>query len=58
MKTDKVNLRSIGDKTGNIIGHARLGERLRVTDYGNQWTCVVTPEGKRGYIMTEYLEFQ
>ena len=58
VKTDKVNLRSIGDKTGNIIGHARLGERLRVTDYGNQWTCVVTPEGKRGYIMTEYLEFQ
>ena len=58
VKTDKVNLRSIGDKTGNIIGHVRLGERLRVTDYGNQWTCVVTPEGKRGYIMTEYLDFQ
>ena len=55
--TDKVNLRSIGDKTGDIIGRVRLGELLRVTDYGNQWTCVVTGEGKRGYIMTEYLDF-
>ncbi|MBQ8094617.1 MAG: hypothetical protein IJ242_13750 [Clostridia bacterium] len=56
--TDKVNLRSIADKTGDIIGRVRLGEILRITDYGNQWTCVVTPEGKRGYIMTEYLDFE
>lgn len=57
-KTDKVNLRSVGDKTGDIIGRVRLGEILRVADYGTQWTCVVTPDGKRGYIMTEYLNFQ
>lgn len=57
VRTDKVNLRSDPDKTGDIIGRVRLGELLRVTDYGNQWTCVVTGEGKRGYIMTEYLDF-
>ena len=40
------------------IGGARLGERLRVADYGVDWTCVVTPDGKRGYMMTSYLEFE
>ena len=28
-----------------------------VTDYGNKWTGVVLPNGKRGYMMTEYLQF-
>lgn len=59
VNTDKVNLRSeANSQTGAIIGRARTGERLRVADYGVKWTCVVTPDGKRGYIMTEYLEFE
>lgn len=57
VNTDKVNLRSEASKNGEIIGKARLNERLRVADYGTSWTCVVTPEGKRGYLMTEYLTF-
>lgn len=57
-KEDKVNLRSRGDKTGDIIGRVRLGERLRVSDYGLQWTQVVTPEGKKGYIKTDLLTFE
>ena len=24
---------------------------------GNKWTGVVLPDGKRGYMMTEYLQF-
>lgn len=56
--TDKVNLRSSGDRNGAIIGRVRLTERLRVADYGANWTCVVTPDGKRGYVMTDYLKFE
>lgn len=56
--TDKVNLRSEGNsQTGKIIGKLRLGERLRVADYGTGWTCVVKPDGTRGYVMTKYLSF-
>lgn len=54
---DKVNLRSEpNSQSGAIIGKARTG--MRVTDYGNQWTGVVLEDGKRGYIMTEYLQFE
>ena len=47
---------------GNVPSPARLaglrtGDRLLVTDYGNKWTGVVLPNGKRGYMMTEYLQF-
>ena len=56
---DKVNLRSEpNSQSGAIIGKARTGARMRVTDYGNQWTGVVLEDGKRGYIMTEYLQFE
>ena len=56
--TDKVNLRSEGSsQTGKIIGKLRLTERLRVADYGTSWTCVVKPDGTRGYVMTKYLDF-
>ena len=55
---DKVNVRSEADnQSGAIIGKARTGDRLLVTDYGNKWTGVVLPNGKRGYMMTEYLQF-
>lgn len=57
--TDKVNLRSEDSSTsGAIIGRARTGERLRVADYGIEWSIVVTPENMRGYMKTEYLEFE
>ena len=55
---DKINIRDEASREGGIIGRARLGERLRVADYGVDWTCVVTPDGKRGYMMTSYLEFE
>lgn len=56
---DKVNLRSKGSSAeGQIIGRARMGERLRIADYGKDWSIVVTPDGTRGYIMTEYLDFE
>ena len=55
---DKINIRDQASKEGSIVGRARLGERLRVADYGVDWTCVVTPDGKRGYVMTSYLEFE
>ena len=56
---DKVNLRDRGSGTdGQIIGRARSGERLRIADYGRDWSVVVTPDGTRGYIMTEYLRFE
>lgn len=59
VNTDKVNLRSEDSSTsGAIIGRARTGQRLRVADYGTEWTAVVTPDNKRGYIKTEYLEFE
>lgn len=59
VNTDKVNLRSRASSTeGQIIGKARTGERLRVADYGKSWSVVVTPQGKRGYIMTKYLDFE
>ncbi|MGN0996203.1 MAG: SH3 domain-containing protein [Candidatus Ventricola sp.] len=59
VNTDKVNLRSKPSGTeGQIIGKARTGERLRVADYGAQWTLVVTPDGVRGYVMTKYLDFE
>ena len=47
---DKVNVRSEADsQNGAIIDKARTGERLLVTDYGNKWTGIVLPDGKRGY---------
>ena len=55
---DKINMRKAGSRDADIVGKARLGECLRVTDYGLEWTCVVTPEGKRGYVMTQYLTFE
>ena len=58
LSTDKVNMREGADRASPIIGKARLGERLRVADYGNVWTCVVKEDGTRGYIMTEYLTFE
>jgi len=59
VSTDKVNLRSEDSSTsGAIIGRARTGERLRVADYGSEWSVVVTPDNLRGYIVTEYLEFE
>ncbi len=59
VNTDKVNLRSHDSSTeGDIIGKARKGKRLRVADYGKEWCVVVTPENKRGYIMTKYLDFE
>lgn len=59
VNTDKVNLRSSDSSTeGDIIGKARKGKRLRVADYGKEWCIVVTPENKRGYIMTKYLDFE
>lgn len=57
--TDKVNLRSDASSTsGGIIGKVRTGERLRVAEYGKDWSAVVTPKGTRGYIMTKYLNFE
>lgn len=59
VNTDKVNLRSRASSTeGGIIGKARTGERLRVANYGKDWSEVVTPKGTRGYIMTKYLVFE
>lgn len=59
VNADKVNLRSEDSSTsGAIIGRARTGKRLRVADYGTEWSIVVTPENTRGYIKTEYLEFE
>lgn len=58
VNTDKVNMRKEGDSAAGIVAKARTGERLRVADYGTEWTCVVTPEGKRGYLMTKYLDFE
>ncbi len=58
VNTDKVNLRKEGSASAGIVGKIRLGQRLRVADYGTEWTCVVTPEGKRGYLMTKYLDFE
>jgi len=59
VNTDKVNLRSEGSSTlGGIIGKVRTGERLRVAEYGKDWSAVVTPKGIRGYIMTQYLDFE
>lgn len=55
---DKINMRKIGSMEGEILAKARLGEVLRVADYGQGWTCVVTPAGKRGYVKTMYLEFE
>lgn len=55
---DKINMRQKPSRDGEIVGRARLNERLRVADYGKDWCCVVTPEGKRGYVMTEYLTFE
>lgn len=55
---DKINMRESGSRNAEIVGRARLNERLRVADYGQEWTCVVTPEGKRGYVMTQYLTFE
>jgi len=55
---DKINIRKSGSTSGEIVGKARLEERLRIADYGQKWTCVVTPAGKRGYVMTEYLMFE
>lgn len=55
---DKVNMREQADKLSQIVARARLGDMLRVAEYGNDWCCVETPEGKRGYIMTQYLVFE
>ena len=55
--TDKVNMRERADRSSPIVGKARLGELLRVADYGTNWTCVVKEDGTRGFLMTEYLNF-
>ena len=55
--TDNVNMRERADRSSPIVGKARLGELLRVADYGTSWTCVVKEDGSRGFLMTEYLNF-
>ena len=58
VNTDKVNMRKEGSASSGIVAKARTGERLLIADYGTEWTCVVTPDGKRGYLMTKYLDFE
>ncbi len=55
--TDKVNMRERADRSSRIVAKARLGELLRVADYGTNWTCVIREDGTRGFLMTEYLNF-
>lgn len=58
VNADKVNLRSEGSSTnGQIIGRVRIGERVRVSDYGVEWTRIQTDSGKSGYMKTDYLDF-
>lgn len=58
VNADKVNMRKEGSANAGIVAKAKMGERLRIADYGTEWTCVVTPDGKRGYLMTKYLDFE
>jgi len=58
VNADKVNMRKEGRSDAGIVAKAKTGERLRIADYGTEWTCVVTPDGKRGYMMTKYLDFE
>ena len=59
VNTDKVNLRSDASSvSGGIIAKVRTGERLRVAEYGKDWSCVITEKGTRGYVMTKYLVFE
>ena len=56
---DQVNLRSrASSTTGQIIGTVRLNELVRVADYGVNWCLVQTIDGRRGYLMTKYLQFE
>ncbi len=58
LNTDKVNMRARASRDSEIISLVRMGEILRVVDYGSSWTGVITPSGRTGYILNDYLDFE
>lgn len=53
--SDKLNLRSKASTRGKSLGRYKNGTVVTMISQGDQWCKVKTPDGKTGYMMTEYL---
>ena len=54
--TSTVNLRSKKSVNSALVDRIPIGEEVTVTNHGDTW-CAVTWQGKKGYIMTQFLIF-
>lgn len=52
---DKLNLRSRASTKGQSLGKYSNGAVVTLISQGDQWCKVKTPDGKTGYMMTDYL---
>lgn len=52
---DKLNLRSRASTRGTSLGKYSNGTVVTMISQGDQWCKVKTPDGKTGYMMTDYL---
>lgn len=53
--SDKLNLRSRASTKGQSLGKYSNGTVVTMISQGEQWCKVKTPDGKTGYMMTDYL---
>lgn len=53
--SDKLNLRSKASTRGTSLGKYSNGTVVTMISQGDQWCKVKTPDGKTGYMMTDYL---
>jgi len=55
--TSTVNLRSKKSQSSPLVERVPIGDEVTVTNHGETW-CAVTWQGKKGYIMTQFLLFE
>ena len=54
--TSTVNLRSKKSTSSALVDRIPIGDEVTVTNHGDTW-CAVTWQGKKGYVMTQFLIF-
>jgi hypothetical protein len=52
---DILNLRSNPDPRGQIISRLEKGSFVRILQEADKWTEVMTPEGRQGWVASEFL---
>ncbi len=55
VRADRLNVRIEPDINTDRIGYVDYGEKVKITEYGEEWTQILYTEGKKGYVASEYI---